>query len=207
MATRKGGKGSRGGTYAPEETRRLLLEAALKLFEENGYHATSVEQIVSTAGVTKGAFYYHFDNKLDVLLQIQDDYIDNRLRNCVRIIASTDDPTEQLRELILEALIGIDRYRAQVAIFLQERRFLVGERFSAIKEKRDAVDGIYEEVLRRGIEQGAFNSALSPRIAGFGILGMCAWAYNWYQPAGRLGIKEIADQLTSLVIDGVRPRP
>jgi AcrR family transcriptional regulator len=198
------GQGSRGGTYAPEETRRLLLQAATELIDERGYHATSVEAIVSAAGVTKGAFYYHFDGKEDVLHQIQDDYIDNRLRNCERVIASTSDPAEQLRELIYEAIVGIEKYRAQVSIFMQERRFLRDHDFVAIKEKRDLVDGFYFSVIQRGMEQGVFSSEASARIVSFSVLGMCAWASAWFKPGGPMTPREVADEMTALVLDGLK---
>jgi TetR/AcrR family transcriptional regulator, cholesterol catabolism regulator len=206
MAVSRRGIGSRGGTYAPEETRRLLMEAAMKLFEERGYHLTTLEAIVGEAGVTKGAFYYHFTDKEDILLQIQEDYIDNRLRNCERILASVQDPAEQLRELILEALIGVSDYRPQVAIFLQEGRFLSGERFSAIKTKRDMVGDYWLSVVRAGMDQGVFAQVASPMIVTFALLGMCAWAVTWYRPDGDLSMQEVAQQMTNMAVLGIIPR-
>ncbi len=202
MSSRSQGVGSRGGAYAPEETRRVLLEAATTLFDERGYHATSVESIVSAAGVTKGAFYHHFGGKEDILMQIQDDYIDNRLRNCEKIMASTQDPRERLRELIHEALVGIEKYRAQVSIFMQERRFLTGPEFAPIKAKRDQVDAFYVSVVQQGIDEGVFDPELDPRIVSFSILGMCAWALTWYRPTGRMSVRDVADQMASLVLSG-----
>lgn len=62
---------------APEQrhlrTRRRLLDAALQVFETNGYHATSVEEIVSAAGVARATFYLHFKNKLEVVHLLTDD--------------------------------------------------------------------------------------------------------------------------------------
>lgn len=49
-------------------TRARLLEAAKALFKENGYSATSLEQIAEAVGVTKGAIYGHFANKEELLL-------------------------------------------------------------------------------------------------------------------------------------------
>ena len=200
------GSGSRGGSYAPEETRKGLMESALELFDQNGYHATSVDAIVVAAGMTKGAFYHHFESKEDVLLQIQEEYIDNRLQNCQGILEMTDDPLERLRMLISEAMIGIDQFRPQVAIFFQERRFLRGDRFASIKEKRDAVDSIYESVVRAGIQSGVIDARFHPRIASFGILGMCAWAFNWYRSSGALSVETIADELSAMVLLGLAPR-
>ncbi|MFN7149630.1 MAG: TetR family transcriptional regulator [Microthrixaceae bacterium] len=202
MASRSQGTGSRGGTYEPEHTRRVLLEAATTLFDERGYHATSVESIVSAAGVTKGAFYHHFGGKEDVLLQIQDEYIENRLQNCKRIMATVEGPEERLRELIYEALVGIEKYRAQVSIFMQERRFLTGPDFAPIKAKRDEVNACYETVIKQGIADGVFSADLNPRIVSFSILGMAGWALNWFRPGGKLSVRDVADQMALLVLSG-----
>ena len=56
---------SRRDEYA-EATRKALLNESAKLFSKQGYSATSLSQIVDKARVTKGAFYHHFDNKLQV---------------------------------------------------------------------------------------------------------------------------------------------
>ncbi|MFD8413797.1 ScbR family autoregulator-binding transcription factor [Streptomyces sp. NPDC059650] len=47
-------------------TRRTILAAAAKVFEENGYQAATISQILSEAGVTKGALYFHFQSKEDL---------------------------------------------------------------------------------------------------------------------------------------------
>jgi TetR/AcrR family transcriptional regulator, cholesterol catabolism regulator len=202
-AARSGGSGVRG-TYAPAETRKALLTAALELFDVRGYHATSVEDIVAAAGVTKGALYHHFDGKEEILLQIQEDYISDRLRNAEEILAAHESATERLRKLIHESLVAVDQYRGHVTVFLQERRFLSGERFASIKSQRDRLDAIYESVIRQGVADGEFKADLQSRIASFAILGTLAWAYNWYRPDGLLSVAEVADQLTSFVLTGIQ---
>src|SRR3954464_3570545 len=124
------------GSYAPAETRKALLESALRLFDERGYHATSAHDIDNEAGVTKGALYHHFSGKEEILHQIQEDYIDDRLRNAKLILEEFDAPVDRLKQLILESLVGIERFRPHVAVFTQERRFLTEVRFAAIKDKR-----------------------------------------------------------------------
>lgn len=191
------------GTYAPAETRRALIAAALELFDVRGYHATSVDDIVAAAGVTKGALYHHFDGKEEILVQIQDDYISDRLRNAEEILASSSTATDRLRRLIHESLLAVDQYRGHVTVFLQERRFLSAERFSTIKAKRDRLDSIYESVVRQGVASGEFKPELQSRIASFAILGTLAWAYNWYRPDGLLSVDEVSDQLALLLLGGL----
>lgn len=44
-------------------TRRIIIEAAAKIFEQRGYQATTIAEILRAAGVTKGALYFHFESK------------------------------------------------------------------------------------------------------------------------------------------------
>ena len=68
-----------GGTDAvqvrSEETRNRILQSALRLFSETGYDATGVAGICGAAGVSKGAFYHHFDTKQAVFLQLLEDWL------------------------------------------------------------------------------------------------------------------------------------
>ena len=52
----------------PETTRRRLIDAALALMTKRGFNATTVDEICTEAGVTKGGFFHHFMNKDDITL-------------------------------------------------------------------------------------------------------------------------------------------
>lgn len=52
-----------------EETRQEILDAAIKTFSERGVSATSLADIAKAAGVTRGAIYWHFKNKVDLFQQ------------------------------------------------------------------------------------------------------------------------------------------
>lgn len=58
-----------------EETRSRILEAAVKQFAVNGYNKASVDDICEQAGVSKGAFYHHFQTKQDVFLALLDGWL------------------------------------------------------------------------------------------------------------------------------------
>ena len=58
-----------------EETRARLLEAAVRLFSRQGYDATSVAEICAAAGVSKGAFYHHFESKQALFLALLEEWL------------------------------------------------------------------------------------------------------------------------------------
>lgn len=189
--------------YQPEATRTSLMESALKLFQAKGFDGTSIREIVDQASLTKGAFYHHFATKEEVLWEIQSVYIEAQLAAIDEIMEASEDPRVRLRELVRVSLTSIAKYHAHVTIFYQERRHLNGPRFAEIAAKRDQVEQCFAGVIRDGVEKGFFREDLDPRIATFGLVGMCAWAYQWYRPEGAFGTEEIARQFSTMVLDGL----
>jgi AcrR family transcriptional regulator len=61
----------------PEERRRQLLRAAHKLFLKKGYGGTTVDEIARAVGLTKGALYFHFHNKEDILFEMVRNYTEH----------------------------------------------------------------------------------------------------------------------------------
>jgi AcrR family transcriptional regulator len=53
-----------------ELTKELIVNESFKLFYENGFNATSIDKIVEAAQLTKGAFYYHYKNKKELVLDV-----------------------------------------------------------------------------------------------------------------------------------------
>jgi len=65
-----------------KHTRGRMLDAAVALFSEHGYEATSVAEICEAAGASKGAFYHHFPSKQELFLRILNQWlagVDDRL--------------------------------------------------------------------------------------------------------------------------------
>ncbi len=82
------------------ETRKALIDAGLKVFSEKGFAATRIEDIVQFAGLTRGAFYWHFKNKLELYCAVYKEgmiYLDLRLQAAI-------DQTKSALENIQRAL-------------------------------------------------------------------------------------------------------
>ena len=83
--------------------RRRILDAAVRLFGERGYHSTTVPMIVESAASSTGSFYSYFDNKEDVFVAAVRDVGDALSRNLNEAIDRHQRADEQLRAAV-EAL-------------------------------------------------------------------------------------------------------
>ncbi|WP_433528417.1 TetR family transcriptional regulator [Micromonospora sp. CA-263727] len=189
--------------YDPENTRKSLITSALELFERRGFDRTSVQEIADHARLTKGAFYHHFESKDDLLRHIQDEYLEAQLAAIQQIEVGSDDPKVRVAELIRFSLTSVAEYRAHVTIFYQERRYLTGDLFAEVTRKRDLVEAAFAGMIQDGLAKGAFRADVDPRIVTFGLVGMCAWAYQWLNVGGPLSVDEVARQFSAMVLEGL----
>jgi AcrR family transcriptional regulator len=189
----------------PEQTRRLLLQSAIGLFGANGFHATSVQQIVAAVGLTKGAFYHHFVSKADVLRIIQLEWADSQAQIFERVFESYDAATDQLRELIRRSVLMVMSHQALVTVAVQEGRHVGEEMWAEFVGRRRSLWNEATQILQRGVEMGEFRPELDCTVAMLGIIGAINWVHRWYQP-GERDPDAIADELATLAVEGVRRR-
>jgi AcrR family transcriptional regulator len=109
-----------GRTSAVRGTGRdRLLAAAEQLLADQGYHATSVDQVVRLAGLTKGAFYWNFDSKEELFLGLLEERFDSRARALMTMVAaaSAEETTSGRVGEAIAAMIGDHR---QVVLLMNE---------------------------------------------------------------------------------------
>lgn len=121
-----------------QETRQQIIDAAISEFSVRGVAATSLNDIAKAAGVTRGAIYWHFKNKIDIFNAVWD-FMESRLSGLELEYQTKfpDDPLRILRELlifILVATVEDPQRRAMMEILYHKCEF-VGE-MRALGERR-----------------------------------------------------------------------
>ena len=90
------------------KTRTMILEKAFALIYEQGYQATSIDRIIETTEVTKGAFFYHFKNKEDMALAMIREVIVPPIREqLLDPLGEADEPLEGILESVRRVLEGV----------------------------------------------------------------------------------------------------
>lgn len=154
-----------------EATREQLLDAAERLFCERGVTCTSLDDIARAAHVTRGAFYWHFKNKSDVLEAVYNRAI-SPMKSMLEHLSQEpgEDPLGQLRKNAQAVLCQLATDQRVQSIFdLMFRRFDGGAEFAELRA-REAENGRrcrsqLEIVLRAAIARGQLPADLDPAAA------------------------------------------
>jgi AcrR family transcriptional regulator len=176
--------------------------AAVKLFEQKGYHATSVQDIADEVGLQKGSLYHYIHSKEDLLLQIAHQAITEFNQRLERII-ETDMPAREKLIQAIENHLTVCVSNLQTTTVLLREAFSLGEhQHQVIQELTDKYVDLWTKIIQEGNEKGEFSVA-HPKVAALAILGSCNWVYRWYKTDGRLSAKEIAEVFSNIFLNGL----
>lgn len=205
----------------PEETVQTILDAALKLFLENGYEQTTILDIVNEmGGLTRGAFYHHFKSKEEVLEALSDKLFFN------------NNPFEQVKER--KELNGLEKIKWVLKCFYQDTsshqisnlssQLLSSPTFlkKFIDDNRTILAPMYQELIEEGIKDGSIKVEYAKPVAELFTILTNIWTVPTVFPYSKeegivklkiiqqltasLGLSVIDDEIISLSYDRLSKR-
>jgi TetR/AcrR family acrAB operon transcriptional repressor len=197
-----------------QETRTQLLDTAEVVFREKGVSRTSLADIASAAGVTRGAIYWHFENKADLFVAMCD-RATLPLETLFASIADpdVDDPLAKLREGCIEVLRQAEQDQRCRRVFeiLNFKCEFVDELAPTMlrrKECRQGAKEIIERNLNLAIERGQIPPDTDIRRAAIGLFSYIdGLIINWSMEQGSYSLAEQAGALVDIYLDGLRSKP
>lgn len=159
--------------FRAEETRLRILAAARTCFSRYGYNGASVSDICSEAGVTKGAFYYHFDSKLDLFLELQRIWLgkfDAQLARSTGANRPVSQRLIELQELTRGIFSGSENYLPMVLEFSLEAIRHPKIQQDIIEHYRHFVE-LFTQLLEEGCSDGSIATGHPGRTARM-LIGM-----------------------------------
>src|ERR671933_1332965 len=176
--------------------------AALKLFREKGYHATSMREIGEAVGMLKGSLYTYIRSKEDLLAPIFERCTLPLVQEMERIAADRSlDAREQLRQAIQAHVRQVAEKLDVLTVFVSEWRQLSSESLAGLRAQTEHYVELMVGIVERGIREGAFRP-VDPRMTVLGLIGMCNWMVRWYRPDGRMAPDQIAEHFADLLLNG-----
>ena len=186
-----------GGVHA------RILDAAVGLFAERGFDATSVQEVVERAAVTKGALYHYFRSKDDLLYEIYHGLISQQLADLDRILAADPPPAEAIREIIASLVETTTARRAEAAIFAREMHRLEEGRMAALRAERRRYHESFRDVVAQGQRAGVFGTVASAETVTLIVFGLVNQLPQWYRPDGPKSPRQLADEIADFVLAGL----
>lgn len=174
------------------------------MFNERGYHATSLDEVAASLGVTKPVIYHHLGNKAQVLFEFVRTGLSELQEAAQEAKEESGDGLDRLRAYLrryAETIMGdFDRCVIHTGDEMLSREARV--KFRKLKRRIDTD-------LRARIQQAAADgSAYVPdtRTAAFAIAGALNWTARWHRPGGPEDSSEIASSLVAILCAGLAPR-
>jgi AcrR family transcriptional regulator len=190
-------------TARGKERRDQLMAYAAARFATGGYHPTSVAEIVQGIGVGKGVFYWYFDSKEELFLEILKD-AQQELRRTQRVSYGEElDPLRRIELGIRATFRWLDEHRHVFNLFqfaATEEQFAPALRRGQDVAVADIVRHIKEAIVEGQVRDG------DPEVLAHAILGVTNQLSRAFLRERREDVDEVADAAVAFVLDGLRGR-
>jgi len=194
-------------------TEEKILISAVDLMSKNGYHRTTVADIVKAAGVAQGTFYLYFDSKKTLFLKLMEGFysmLENALAEVdwnIEAINSQEELAQKIRTAIQKILLIYQENAVLARIFLREAMGLepdFAELWDSIIERLSAYGAL---IMEQAIEHNMLPPQNSKLVAHC-VVGMIERvAYYWLFQENEYGIDEVVDTLARFELFGISSVP
>jgi TetR/AcrR family transcriptional regulator, fatty acid metabolism regulator protein len=192
------------------DKRRQILDAAVRVFARQGFHATRVSDIADDAGVAYGLVYHYFSSKDEVLNEL---FIE-RWSLLLAAIEETDRTAASPRDKLgAVATFIFDSYRhdpdLMKVIIVEVTRAANSFGRTHLEEIRRAYESI-AKIVADGQQSGSFRGDVAPMFASLAFYGaieqlLSGWIFGTI-PSSETHFDEARDLLVTTICDGLEPR-
>ena len=182
----------------PGVSESVVLDVALTLFAERGFHGTALSQISDHLGIRTPSLYNHMRSKQDLLRAIVDETTATVLADFRRATANGDWET-QLREATLVYAYRHATNRRAALVVNRDTDSLEEPHRSRFQDRRREHEHAFRAIIVAGADAGVFRVD-SPALASFAVREMCVSIARWFRDDGKLSAADVAEQYASYAL-------
>jgi len=188
---------------SPEKYQRIL-EAAIAVFAERGFHNSRVSDVASRAGVADGTIYLYFKNKEEILMEAINSAFDAFMKHARTEIAAIASPVDKLRRLAFLHLEALGSNRNLAIVLQMELRQSV--RFMEAFSHHQMVEyfAVVRGCIRQGQDEGLLRPEVNEKIAAncfFGALD--EMVTSWVLADHEYPLSQAADSVSDIILQGL----
>ncbi|MBB3957202.1 TetR/AcrR family transcriptional regulator [Novosphingobium sediminicola] len=191
-------------SHARAAKRDAVLRAAVQMFNERGFHQTSLDDVAARLGVSKPTIYHYLGNKDQVLFECVTIGLSQLLEAAQASREAQGSGADRLTAFLLRyAEINMDDF-GRCVIRTSDEALGAESRaqFHALKRK---IDTAMRQLIEEGMEDGSIAPGNAKMLA-FTLAGALNWPARWHDPAGDETPAQIARHLVQHLAHGFLPR-
>jgi AcrR family transcriptional regulator len=186
-----------------DDQRDAILARAAELFANQGYTATSMNEVAAACGVSKAGLYHYYRDKRELLFQITVGHVARLEQFVAEVLEQSDggDAEERLRALILRFVREYANAQHEHRVLTEDVRFLDdAEREQVQGAQRRVVAAIAEAIaaVRPTLQRHELDRPLAMLL-----FGMINWMFTWLRPDGSLTHEQMAPLVADLFFGGL----
>lgn len=184
--------------------RDAVLRAAAQLFNEFGYHDTSLAMVAARLQVTKPTLYYYVQNKEEILFECVRLGLELLRGAIAAAAASGGSAVDKLKAAMHEYALIVTRDYGMCLIRVGEDPLTPASR-KELRRLKAELDHEFRGLIEQGIAEGSL-APCDPKLAAFTLAGALSWIGRWYDPSGPLDAEAVARESTAILMNGLSPR-
>ncbi len=187
-----------------DRRRETLRAVAARVFASRGYDRTSMRDLARESGMSLAGMYYYVRGKEDLLFEIQKSVFERVRQGAEAALASAGaNAEERLQAFIRHHVRFFASHMDEMKVLSHEAESLTGERLEEVRAlKRVYVDLCEGLLADLDAQRGAGAERVSRHVPAYLLFGMMNWIYTWYDPAGKVGVDELAEGVCRLFLNG-----
>lgn len=183
----------------------LIMDAAIKVIAENGFHGSPVSKVAKEAGVAEGTIYLYFKNKEDILISIFTEMVEQYVRRAEEEINQKRSPEQKLLTLIeLHFKQFVNNPYLAVVTQLELRQSSYDLRLKINKNILKPQLDLIDKVVNEGISAGTLKASMNKRLVRQMIFGtLDEIVTNWVMNDQKYDLLTQTEEVYELLANGL----
>lgn len=182
-----------------QKNHKKIIDSATELFAKDGYHTTTIRQIVKHSGIGIGSIYQYVKNKEEILVLILEYILKHYEYQLTTVVSADDTPKQRLKTGIETYIRMIDKEYKQITLAYASTISLSRPYRTYIKELELKTNKIFEDILTDGVKQGEFESINIKLVAYNIIMAAHMWALKHWFFKSIMTVDEYIEQETKYI--------
>jgi len=186
-----------------------ILDAALKVIVENGYHQSRMDDIVSLSGLSKGAIYWYYKSKKDVYLDLVNHWVNRYSNSLLELPQNENSASSQLEHMFSTFFVQFEKDPVVFKALLEFWSLAGRDKDFNLKLEKVTHNFIQylESIIQRGVDSGELKR-VDPKITAMSIMVVIE-GISWFTLFNQNGVsaKEYIDTVCNFILSGLVKGP